>query len=82
MADVSVLYVYLYGEPIGTLTRVAGDRTLFAFDEAYVADTAARPEPRFQGCLRRVDHGLSADTDQRYALLLKPSAGILKGRRS
>lgn len=42
MADVAVLNVYLYGEPIGTLTRVAGDRTLFAFNEAYIAD-AQRP---------------------------------------
>lgn len=42
MADVSVLNVYLYGEPVGTITRVAGDRTLFAFDEAYIAD-AQRP---------------------------------------
>jgi serine/threonine-protein kinase HipA len=39
MADVSVLDVLLYGEPIGTLTRVAGDRSLFAFNEAYIADT-------------------------------------------
>ncbi|MGH6621675.1 MAG: type II toxin-antitoxin system HipA family toxin [Alphaproteobacteria bacterium] len=38
MTDVSVLNVLLYGEPIGTLTRVAGDRTLFAFNEAYNAD--------------------------------------------
>lgn len=39
MPDVSVLNVLLYGEPVGTLTRVAGDRTLFAFNEAYIADT-------------------------------------------
>ena len=38
MPDVSVLNVLLYGEPIGTLTRVAGDRTLFAFNAAYIAD--------------------------------------------
>jgi len=38
MADVAVLEVLLYNEPIGTLTRVAGDRTLFAFNEAYMAD--------------------------------------------
>lgn len=38
MADVAVLEVLLYGEPIGTLTRVAGDRTLFAFNEDYIAD--------------------------------------------
>lgn len=38
LPDVSVLDVLLYGKPIGTLTRVAGDRTLFAFNEAYIAD--------------------------------------------
>lgn len=40
MADVSVLEVLLYGEPIGTLTLVPGDRSLFAFDEDYIADEA------------------------------------------
>jgi serine/threonine-protein kinase HipA len=38
MPDVSILDVLLYGEPVGTLTRVGGDRTLFAFNDAYVAD--------------------------------------------
>ncbi|MFQ5533521.1 MAG: type II toxin-antitoxin system HipA family toxin [Sphingomonadales bacterium] len=38
MADVSVLDVLLYDEPIGTLTRVGGDRTLFAFNDAYIED--------------------------------------------
>jgi len=38
MAEVSVLNVLLYGEPVATLTRVSGDRTLFAFNEAYIAD--------------------------------------------
>ena len=38
MADVSVLDVLLYDEPIGTLIRVEGDRTLFAFHEAYIAN--------------------------------------------
>lgn len=38
MADVSVLEVLLYGEPIGTLTRVGGDRTLFAFNDSYIED--------------------------------------------
>ena len=38
MADVSVLEVLLYGEPIGTLTRVPGDRSLFAFGEDYIAN--------------------------------------------
>ncbi|NQV79360.1 MAG: HipA domain-containing protein [Alphaproteobacteria bacterium] len=38
MVDVSVLDVLLYGEPIGTLTRVGGDRILFAFNDSYIAD--------------------------------------------
>ena len=38
MADVSVLDVLLYDEPIGTLTRVPGDRILFAFNDAYIED--------------------------------------------
>jgi serine/threonine-protein kinase HipA len=42
MANVSVLEVLLYGEPIGTLTRVEGDRSLFAFNEDYIA---ARDRP-------------------------------------
>ncbi len=42
MTEVSVLNVLLYGEPIGTLTRVSGDRNLFAFNEAYI-ERADRP---------------------------------------
>lgn len=42
MPDVSVLDVRLYGRSIATLTHVQGDRTLFAFNEQYVAD-AERP---------------------------------------
>ena len=38
MAEVHVLDVLLHGAPIGTLTCVPGDRTLFAFVEDYVAD--------------------------------------------
>lgn len=38
MADVSTLEVLLYGEPIGTLTSVPGDRSLFAFNEDYIND--------------------------------------------
>ena len=38
MSEVSVLLVQLHGETIGTLTRVPGDRTLFAFGDAYVDD--------------------------------------------
>jgi serine/threonine-protein kinase HipA len=38
MADVSVLDVLLHDEPIGTLTRLEGDRSIFAFNESYIAD--------------------------------------------
>ncbi len=38
MTDVSVLDVNLYGEPIGTLTHVGGDRTIFAFTDGYIED--------------------------------------------
>lgn len=40
MPDLSVLEVLLHGRPIGTLTLVQGLRTLFAFNEDYVADPA------------------------------------------
>ena len=42
MPDVSVLDVLLYGEPIGTLTLVQGDRTIFAFNQSYI-DNPERP---------------------------------------
>lgn len=38
MPDVSTLNVLLYGELIGTLTHVGGDRTLFAFTDRYIND--------------------------------------------
>jgi len=38
MADIHILDVELYGEKIGTLTLLPGDRTLFAFDEGYIAN--------------------------------------------
>ena len=38
MADVAVLDVRLHGAPIGTLTRVGGDRTIFAFNDDYIDD--------------------------------------------
>ena len=38
MADVSVLEVLLYNDPIGTLTRLQGERSIFAFNESYIDD--------------------------------------------
>ena len=42
MPDVSVLDVRLYDEPIGTLTHLQGDRSIFAFNEDYV-ENPGRP---------------------------------------
>jgi serine/threonine-protein kinase HipA len=42
MPDVSVLDVLLYGEPIGTITLVPPERSLFAFNQSYI-DNPARP---------------------------------------
>lgn len=38
MPDVSVLDVFLHDRPIGTITLVQGLRSLFAFNEDYIAD--------------------------------------------
>ena len=40
MTDVRILDVLLHGDPVGTLTRVGGDRTLFAFRDSYIEDSA------------------------------------------
>lgn len=36
--NIAILTVLLHGKPVGTLTRIEGDRTIFAFDEDYIAD--------------------------------------------
>jgi serine/threonine-protein kinase HipA len=38
MHNIAVLDVRLHGQPIGTLTRLPGDRVFFAFTQDYVAD--------------------------------------------
>ena len=42
MTDVSTLDVLLHGAPIGTLTSLGADRSLFAFADSYIADEARR----------------------------------------
>ena len=42
MADIDVLNVQLYGETIGTITRLPDDRNLFAFEQSYI-DNPERP---------------------------------------
>ena len=63
MPDVSVLNVLLYGKQIGTLTLLQGERTLFAFEEFYIADTN-RPtlSLSFKDSLRGLNYRLSTDT--------------------
>lgn len=39
MPDVTVLEILFYGEPVGTLTRIQGDRSIFAFNEGYIENT-------------------------------------------
>jgi len=39
MPEVNVLEILLHDEPIGTLTRVPGDRSIFAFNESYIENT-------------------------------------------
>lgn len=36
MSDLQILDVNLYGEPIGSLTLLQGDRSIFAFNDAYI----------------------------------------------
>ncbi len=38
MTQVDVLEILLYGKPVGTLIRVGGDRTLFSFNDDYIAE--------------------------------------------
>lgn len=42
MADVTVLDILLYGDPIATLTRVGDDQTFFAWNQDYI-DNSQRP---------------------------------------
>ena len=42
MANVFILDILLHGQPVGTLTHVAGDRTFFAFNQDYI-DNRQRP---------------------------------------
>ena len=42
MPDITILEILLYSEPVGTLTRIPGDRSIFAFNESYAED-AERP---------------------------------------
>jgi serine/threonine-protein kinase HipA len=40
LPDIKTLRVFLYDRPIGTLTHLAGDKNVFAFDEAYIEDSS------------------------------------------
>ena len=38
MSKIPILDVSLHGRPVGTITHLPGDQTLFVFDEAYIED--------------------------------------------
>ena len=38
MTEIRILEILLHGVPIGTLTLLPGDRTLFSFEESYISD--------------------------------------------
>ena len=75
MPDVSVLQIRLYGKQIGALTRVQGDRNLFAFNQAYV-DDAARPtlSLSFRDALGGLITELRPTQDARAALFRQSAA--------
>ena len=56
MPDVQVLEVRLHGDLVGTLTRVGGDRVLFAFEDSYRADA-----DRVAAGAQHVEPGLGGD---------------------
>lgn len=58
MNDIAALDVRLYGQLIGTLTRFPGDRVLFAFTEAYVAD---QNRPTLSLSFKDISGGLITD---------------------
>ena len=68
MADVSVLEVLLHDEPIGTLTRITGERSIFAFNEDYIND-GKRP---VLGLGFKDPHGELITTFRPYRMKLMP----------
>ena len=38
MSGIIALNILLHGQSIGRITRLEGDRSIFAFDESYLAD--------------------------------------------
>jgi serine/threonine-protein kinase HipA len=63
-----VLDVLLHGQSIGTLTRTAGDTTLFAFNSRYIEDEA-RPT---LGLAFKTQHGLLRTQLQPYHVRVMP----------
>jgi len=57
-ANLSVLDVALGGRPVGTLTLLPGDQTLFVFDPSYIGDPA---RPTLSLCFKDAFGGLITD---------------------
>lgn len=68
MPDVSVLDVRLHNRSIGTLTNVQGDRSLFAFNQAYIDD---RQRPTLSLSFKD-DHGALLTNFRPYQTKLPP----------
>ena len=75
MPDVSVLNVLLYGERIGTLTFLQGERSLFAFNDTYI-NNENRPtlSLSFKDSLGNSHYRFEANAATRTDLLRKHAA--------
>jgi len=68
MPDVSILNVKLYGQLIGTLTYLGGEKTVFAFTDAYVDD----PDRRILSLSFKDIHGDLITDHRSYKMKLMP----------
>ena len=68
MSDSPILSVALHGDPVGTLTRLPGDRTIFAFDQSYVE----QPNRPTLGLWFKDEHGELLTESRTYQTRLHP----------
>ncbi len=68
MIDAAALDILLHGTRIGTIARLDGDRSIFSFDEAYVADS----ERATLSLAYRDTHGALIDQPRAYQTRIEP----------
>jgi serine/threonine-protein kinase HipA len=78
VAEVSVLDVRLHGEPVGTLTRVGGDRILFAWTSSYLEDQG---RPLLSLCFKDQFGGLISEFRPTQTRLLPWFSNLLPENR-